>query len=69
MGKFLKSGEEVLCNIKSQDLWVTVKIKCLQLQLSIMFEIKVNFSCNLHQFNEVILDHAYNLLYQYDSNV
>lgn len=44
IGDYLKDGDHLTCDIASADMWVNFKVKCIEAQLAIRFDLKVGLS-------------------------
>jgi len=59
---FVKSGDQIFCELTSQDMWLEITIECEELYLLIKFEIKVSRSLLIKALSSILVDLANEVL-------
>lgn len=74
IGEILQMGSEIIFDIVSQDLWLDMRVECMEISLVITFEIKVDKKMSCGQLKRTLLDminqilRAKNVLFMYEEN-
>ncbi|OMJ84190.1 hypothetical protein SteCoe_14742 [Stentor coeruleus] len=56
IGDFVKSGDYLICQLISQDLWLDVKVQAENAAYILFFDIKVNKNSKIHFLKQVLLE-------------
>ena len=62
VGRLIRPGELLICDVQATDLWLKVKISCLSVGLLLRFDIKVLQTATIRQVKNAIFTYALEII-------